>query len=237
MNNNYDQGYYNARYEKLLSDPYNLSNPQHHSKGYKKEMEYVGNVSNKKVLDIGCGLGDFCWLLSNKNAKVTGVDISKDAIAKAKKCYKNKNLNFSVADLTKNVNLKDKFDIIICSHLLEHLDTTESSSLLSNAYKLLEDNGRLIIILPLNEKTIIDSIKRKVSKYIFRKINKIDATHKKTYTIKSLKNELNTCGFKINKWEGLSFQGRIEDLIMHFFFKVPIIGHKFIGAIIMGCTK
>ena len=52
------------------------------------------------VLDVGCGKGAFTHLLKKENNQVTGIDISKTAIEKAKARFPD--ISFSCVDLTKD---------------------------------------------------------------------------------------------------------------------------------------
>ena len=56
---------------------------------------YIFNKTSKslKLLDAGCGSGDFLWYMSrNKNIDGYGVDFSTKFISLAKKKYQNLNL-------------------------------------------------------------------------------------------------------------------------------------------------
>ena len=44
----------------------------------------LGEVSGKKVIDIGCGEGRFCRLLASLGALVTGIDITEALIERAR---------------------------------------------------------------------------------------------------------------------------------------------------------
>ena len=40
-------------------------------------LDALGDVSGKSVIDIGCGEGRFCRLLSDLGAEVTGIDLTE----------------------------------------------------------------------------------------------------------------------------------------------------------------
>ena len=52
------------------------------------------------ILEIGCGIGDMSWRISQKypNASVLGFDISENSIKIANKLFAEKNLHFIQAD-------------------------------------------------------------------------------------------------------------------------------------------
>ena len=103
-------------------------------------------LNNKKVLDIGCGGGLISELLSKKKANVTGIDENIYNIKQAKNHakisylkinYLNKSLN------SFNKKNKQKYDLILCLEVLEHVENVEES--LEIISKLLKTNGTLIL--------------------------------------------------------------------------------------------
>jgi SAM-dependent methyltransferase len=78
---------------------------------------------DQSVLDLGCLEGDMSVYLADKARLVVGVDYNQKAISLAKTRYKKDNLTFICADAYDYLNNTDiKFDILIMSHILEHLD-------------------------------------------------------------------------------------------------------------------
>ena len=77
---------------------------------------------NKKVLDAACGTGYGTKLLSEATTKVTGVDVSQEAVAYASKLYPG--IEFGVMDLNKTFP-SEKFDLCISFETIEHLEKPE----------------------------------------------------------------------------------------------------------------
>ncbi len=100
-----------------------------------------------KVLDIGCGVGNFTKLVKEKHPKceIWGTDIS-DSIIKLDKLE-----NPDIKYLAQTIGYQNQvplryFDIVFCGETIEHLD--EPDILFQDAYKMLKTGGKLIITTP-----------------------------------------------------------------------------------------
>ena len=139
---------------KDLSDFYNRVYIKGEKKHFtiKRELSYPSEIKevlkctswkNKKVLDVGCGTGLFCFHAVKKGAIVLGVDFSTEAINLAQSQYNHKNLKFETADINQ---IKEKFDIIVSNGTLEHMDNP--LKVLKLLRKYLTKNGCIIITAP-----------------------------------------------------------------------------------------
>ncbi|MEN8265260.1 MAG: class I SAM-dependent methyltransferase [Nitrospirota bacterium] len=79
-----------------------------------QEMLHVGDIHNSKVLDFGCGKGDFYRFLNEREIPVTytGFDINEKLIDLAKKKFPN--IDFRVFDMDKDVLDEDFDHIFLC---------------------------------------------------------------------------------------------------------------------------
>lgn len=76
-----------------------------------------------KVMDLGCKYGRISQIIAEKTKEVVGVDHDKVAVEIANKNNKANNVSFHHADAFDYLKSNDdKFDLIILSHILEHLD-------------------------------------------------------------------------------------------------------------------
>lgn len=112
-----------------------------------QKMIISKEIGNQKVLDIGCAFGFFAKRLQPHFQEVHGLDISKDAVERAKKelpegkfdtCNLN-NQELPFADKT--------FDLITALDVLEH--TKDMKNSLKKIIPKLKDDGRLIISVPV----------------------------------------------------------------------------------------
>ena len=97
------------------------------------EMRYIsyiiGNIKNKKILDLGCGLGEASVYFATKLAKVTALDLSPGMLKLANKLAKINKVKIKTQLATaENFKLKknDKFDIIYAGNCLHHSNIKES---------------------------------------------------------------------------------------------------------------
>lgn len=78
------------------------------------------------VLDLGCNAGDLTVVIAGKAGEVVGVDHDAVVIARAKREHQAANLTFHHIDALDFLRSTDKrFDTLILSHILEHLDDPE----------------------------------------------------------------------------------------------------------------
>lgn len=89
--------------------------------------EFINNccekLTNKTVLDVGCGGGILSESLALENAQVTGIDPGGNSIkiAKSHAHASNLSINYQTHSLESfHASNKTKFDIITCMEMLEH---------------------------------------------------------------------------------------------------------------------
>ena len=100
---------------------------------------------DSKILDIGCSSGVFLKDLENlgfDSTNLFGIDISEKAILNSKK---NGLINTFVMD-AQNITLTEKFDIIVASDCLEHLENETKA--LKNWKNLLKKEGKMYVFVP-----------------------------------------------------------------------------------------
>ncbi len=82
--------FYNRHYRKFGDRPEALRwTPQGQLRRYHTLADIAPDLNNQKILDYGCGLGDFYKFLKRRgiNVNYTGVDINENFIRAAKKKY------------------------------------------------------------------------------------------------------------------------------------------------------
>ena len=114
----------------------------------KVELNYMlRSIKNdgSKILDLGCNDGFFAHQIKKKNplCDVYGADINTSALKYAKKRYPDVKFCRINNDF---YNKKHKFDVIIVSHVLEHIHDREK--FLKNISKIIKRKGKLLLAVP-----------------------------------------------------------------------------------------
>lgn len=94
-----------------------------------------------KALEIGCSTGLMLSILKNKGWNVSGVEISP----KAAQVARSRGLNVKALSF-EDINLNEKFDLVIFNHTLEHLENPQEN--IKKAWSLLNKKGLLYIDVP-----------------------------------------------------------------------------------------
>ena len=111
------------------------------------------HVSLNRCLDLACGTGVLCGLLSEHGYDASGMDFSQGMIRIAKENYPN--LSFDVADMIV-YRPEKKFDLVTCTgDAINHIhDLNDVGRIFENVYAYLETGGYFIFdILNENEVT------------------------------------------------------------------------------------
>lgn len=99
-------------------------------------------LEDKRLLDIGCGTGDFLKVAKDRNWTIYGIEPNEHARQLA-----NEKTDNAVYDIDQLLKFEPaSFDVITLWHVLEHLPKLENH--LSLFESLLKSNGRLVIAVP-----------------------------------------------------------------------------------------
>lgn len=173
---------------KIAINKNNGVHPKHKILNY--HQFFVDNLSSEdKILDIGCGNGLLAYSIAQKAKKIIGIDIVEANIKKAKSNNKFENLEFIHGDATKH-EFDQQFDKIVLSNVLEHIE--HRIEFLNKLHRL---SNIILIRVPMINRDWL-AVYKKENGYEYR----LDKTHFTEYTVKSLKNELNQSGWKLENF-------------------------------------
>jgi len=141
---------------------------------------FAHNKNIKYICDLGCGRCTF-FPHDYKNYQdwvFHGLDIGNNL----EEQLAQRDIKLFLGDLNKEIPLnKNKYDVIICSNLIEHLNQPEN--LIRNIYEILSPGGIALVLTP------------DIKTWGYRFYN--DYTHVRPYTLKSLSTIFNVFGFEV----------------------------------------
>lgn len=113
---------------------------QHEAKAF---FSLCADLSNKRVLDLGCGSGFFSSLALQKGAShVVAVDFSAAMLSN----LPHDRVSQVTADISLPLPLNEKFEVIFIAGVLEFLNFPETA--LTNARIVAQHNANLILLAP-----------------------------------------------------------------------------------------
>lgn len=99
----------------------------------------------KRVMDLGCAQGAFLTLLKRAGIEAVGVELDPDLAADARA----RGLDVICDDAIQTLKTTDdRFDGVLCSHVIEHLNYETVIDLIENARRLLVAGGRIVLVTP-----------------------------------------------------------------------------------------
>ncbi len=106
------------------------------------ELNLLGDVAEKKVIELGCGAAENSITLAKKGAICTGVDLSVEQLNLAKNSTKENNVSVDLieGDLENLVKINDNtFDIALSIFALDWMQDLNAA--FREAYRVLKKNG------------------------------------------------------------------------------------------------
>jgi len=102
----------------------------------------IKSWKHKRVLDIGCSGGMLQKLLSSQCREVYGLDINLDQLNET-----GIEGNYVCGDAMQLPFKENDFDVVICSHLLEHLPSVQKS--IQEINRILRPKGNFFVLYPI----------------------------------------------------------------------------------------
>jgi len=138
---NSEQGY------NLLANYYEKKEKYWDSFEKDQVLPLLGEVSGKKILDVGAGTGRLALRLSKLGAELTALDVSESMLEKLKaKSYKLKAL---IGDAESLPFENESFDIVVATFLIVHLKALKR--FFNEAYRVLKPDG-LFLVTNINQR-------------------------------------------------------------------------------------
>lgn len=150
-------------------------------------IRYLSEAHRGRLLDVGCGNGQYLAYMRDLGWEVYGVDTDHEAALVAQQQYK---VSVYTGNLEDANFPNDYFDAVTLNHVIEHV--FDPIKILSECYRILKPGGCLIVVTP-NSKSM--------GHYIFRDSWRGFDIPRHMYLFN--KNTLNTCvkhaGFQVRQ--------------------------------------
>lgn len=216
------RSYFLSQYSHIIQNPYDQN-----FYDYAVTTKLASPSKDELVLEVGCGLGTLCWVLSKYSNCVIGVDLSKFAVQWGREHYRSERTEFIVASGTHLPFKAGSVDCIVCSHFFEHLYEKDAVATQKECARALTDSGRIVIMQPFEAQTIqtfpqfVIALFYKIKEKFFglpadqledmyptHLVIGKDFTHKRFYTLDSFVQEIEKCGFTVTQYY-IDFRKRV----------------------------
>lgn len=112
---------------------------------YANEKRFV--PKNTKVLDYGCGSGDFLRYIAPDIIEGVGVDLDQELVSQAARQNKYSNIRYICADARSYLPFpRNTFDVITALGVLEHVGPEQKY--MEEFYRVLRPGGQIVIDVP-----------------------------------------------------------------------------------------
>jgi len=188
--------FYNRYWQEEEAVPERDSTTVQRKKLLKMSLHLLSGKKGLKILDAGCGNGEFSEFIKNMGFDVVGIDISVSAVEKAK--TRNPGIDFRVQSVEDLLPFNDgEFDVIWSTEVLEHVFDVHSC--LCQFNRILKPDGQLILTVPYHG--VIKNVA--VALFGFERHYNPDISHIRFFTKSSLDKCITRAGFKPLLWKGI----------------------------------
>jgi len=179
----------------------NLSiRPEGYFKGHRSEMIDFLPVTAERILDVGCGVGNFGVSIKSKmGVEIWGIEIDKEAARTAITRYDNV-LVGDIIEVIPSLPVK-YFNCIFFNDVLEHL--VNPYEVLQNIKANLASGGVVICSIPnvRHYKTFFKLVFKK--QWAYEDMGVLDRTHLRFFTEKSIKDMFHMLDYEIVNMKGI----------------------------------
>jgi len=129
-----------------------------HTGSLRNALLSLGAQESNAVLDIGCGNGEYTFILAQNAKSAVGIDPDENLVRSARQNYKYKNIFFQVGRGDSLDFSSTSFDMVIYCQSLHHVPLKFQSKALKESWRVLKAQGMLLIIEPIYRKGSLEEI-------------------------------------------------------------------------------
>lgn len=161
--------------------------------------EVLGDVTGRRVLDVGCGAGQLVRWLRSQGAAVTGAECGVEMRRRAIEADPDHADDYVDAE-GQDLPFDDhEFDVVVYSYSLHHVPMPEIRTALAEAHRVLRHDGLLVVVEPA-----IDPPQRAVAPEV------VDETVERTVAQNAL-SEAHEIGFEVVRRNEYVTESRFAD--------------------------
>jgi SAM-dependent methyltransferase len=138
-------------------------------------------LARKTVLDFSPSRGWYRMMKSRKDIDYTATDYSNEFLADKK------------MDITRLEEPSNRFDLVICYHVLEHVP--DDAAALSELYRVLKPGGQCLVQTPFGEGSVYEDASIVTPEERLKHFGQED--HVRVYSVEGLKERLERQGFSV----------------------------------------
>ncbi len=154
---------------------------------------FLPQIKQLDALEMGCSAGNLASIYVEHFRTFTGIDIDEAAIEYAQKHFESPGLTFHLEDAMNTRFADASFDVVICSHVYEHVPSAEK--LMAEIYRVLRPGGicyfaagnRLIWNEPDNRLPLLSVMPRWLAQIYFRSAGRGKHYYEKFYSVWGLR--------------------------------------------------
>jgi 2-polyprenyl-3-methyl-5-hydroxy-6-metoxy-1,4-benzoquinol methylase len=137
-------------FERLYSekeDPWGYFTNPYENEKYARTLQAILAVRpmRRSLLEVACSVGAFTRLAAEHFDHVTGLEISAEALVRARRNVRAKNVDF-VRGYVQSLDLDRTFDVITCAEVLVHVSEAESDRVCDSLRRHLAPEGIVIYV-------------------------------------------------------------------------------------------
>ena len=191
-----------------------MSKPSVYYGGYRSEVTQFLPDRYTKVLEIGCGEGNFLQNLE-ESCECWGIEPASEAAEKASQRYRVLQGTYdAVYD-----QLPDRyFDLVICNDVIEHMENHDA--FFESIKQKMQPDACLVGSIP-NVRHVRNLYNLLIRKdWLYQDSGTLDRTHLRFFTEKSLKRSILEHGFAIDEFQGINSIFDQSKVLNHFWRQI-----------------
>ncbi len=188
------------RKEKIIFGDEFLSKKEIEKQKNNMPFKWFKDIKNKKILEMGCGVGWYVYLFSLNN-KADGIEINERRLEIAKENLRKLKIKSRLihGDIRDMPIKPGTYDFIFCHGVIEHFPDSEKA--VKEGYRVLKDRGKALFSVPAKFSffTPLKFFQKTIDKIFKTKLWRMG--YEKSFSPWKFKKILKSQGFKIKKFK------------------------------------